>query len=96
MIDDISIRAGSSMAMSITGMPSQPAWRLWLPRIVGVLVLGLMIAGVLFALLRKQAPSVGGKRRSVLLDELVELERTGKDPARREQVLAELERTWRD
>jgi hypothetical protein len=100
VLDEISIRAGSSMVMKISGMPSQPAWRLWLPRIVGVLVVVLMIGGVVLALLKKPVQAAGAsaaeRRRSALLDELVELERTGKDPARREKVLAELERTWQE
>jgi hypothetical protein len=98
VLDDINIRAGHSMEMKITGMPSEPEWRVWLPRLVGLLVVAMLAAGVAFALTRKPAPAApaGGQRRARLLDELVELERTGKDPARREQVLAELERLWRE
>ena len=98
VLDDISIRAGQSMVMKISGMPSPPEWRVWLPRVVGIAAVMLMIGGVLFALLRTpvRAGPATDKRRSALLDELVELERTGKDPARREQMLAELERVWRE
>jgi hypothetical protein len=98
VLDDINIRAGQAMTMKISGMPAPPVWRIWMPRVVGILVLGMLVAGVLLALIRKPAPAApgGNKRRAVLLDELVELERTGKDPARREHVLAELERHWRD
>jgi hypothetical protein len=58
----------------------------------------MLAAGVALALTRKpaRAAPAGGQRRARLLDELVELDRTGKDPARREQVLAELERLWRE
>jgi hypothetical protein len=98
VIDDINIRAGQSMAMKITGMPSPPAWKIWLPRLVGLLAFAVLVAGVAFALVRRPQPAApaGHKRRAALLDELVELERTGKDPARREQALAELERLWRE
>ena len=99
VIDDINIRAGQSMEMKITGMPSEPTWRLWVPKLVGFLVLGILVGGLGLALFRRPppaAPAVGNKRRAALLDELVELDRTGKDPERREQVLAELERLWRE
>jgi hypothetical protein len=96
----ISITPKQSMVMSIEGMPSVPAWRTWVPRIVGVLVVGLMLAGVAFALLGRRparAAAVGATsetRRQKLLDELVELERTGGNPKRREQLLGELEDLW--
>jgi hypothetical protein len=100
VLDSINIRAGQSMALQITGMPAAPEWRTWVPRLVGFLVMGLLVAGVALALLRKPqqaTPALGSdKRRAALLDELVELERTGKDQARREQVLSELERLWRE
>jgi len=99
VLEDINIRAGHSMEMKITGMPAQPAWRIWVPRLVGLLVVSMLAAGIALALLRRPAPAApaaGGKRRAALLDELVELDRTGKGPERREQVLAELERLWRE
>lgn len=102
LLDEISIRAGQMMEMKITGMPHEPSWRYWLPRLVGMLVLIMIVAGVVFALVRKPArageataASADSKRRAQLLDELVELDRTGKDLVRREQLLAELERLWR-
>jgi hypothetical protein len=98
VIDDIRILAGQSMEMKISGMPSPPQWRIWLPRLIGGLVLGMLVAGIAFALTRRSlGPALTSeKRRSALLDELVELERTGKDPARREQLLGDLERLWRE
>jgi hypothetical protein len=98
VFDDITIRAGQSMEFTVTGMPSPPEWRVWVPRLIGVLVLGIIVAGAVFALLRRPAPVApsGDKRRQALLDELVEIDRSSKDPARREQVLAELERLWRE
>ena len=98
VIDNINIRAGHSMTMKILGMPAEPAWRVWTPRLVGFLVFGLLVGGLALALGRKPAGAMtgGDRRRAALLDVLVELERTGKDPARREQVLAELERRWQE
>jgi len=98
VVDNINIREGQSMEMQITGMPAAPEWRTWVPRLIGFFVMGLLIAGVSLALTRKSqvAAPTGEPRRAALLDELVELERTGKDPARREQVLSELERLWRE
>jgi hypothetical protein len=98
VLDDISIRAGQGMEMKLTNMPAPPEWRVWVPRLVGLLVIGMMVAGVVYALTRKRSATApgGDKRRQALLDELVELERAGGDPARREQVVAELERLWRE
>jgi hypothetical protein len=97
----ISIHAGQSMVMSISGMPSEPAWKVWAPRVLGILVIGGLLAGLLVALLgrRQAAPVDAGRdgRRQRLLDELVELERAGAGEggaARREQILAELEKLW--
>jgi hypothetical protein len=66
------------------------------PRVIGVLVVGVMLAGILFALTHKQPRPVAVThgRRQRLLDELVELERTGGSPKRREQLLDELEDLW--
>jgi hypothetical protein len=97
----IGILPRQSMEMTIEGMPSLPAWRKWVPRIVGLLVVGLLVAGVFLALYRgpRKAGKPGhvpgaGARRQRLLDELVELERGDGDPRRREQVLSELEQLW--
>jgi hypothetical protein len=99
VIEPISILPKHSMELSISGLPSPPAWRWWVSHVVGVLVIGVMLAGIGFALLRKQPERAAGQdasgaRRQKLLDELVELERTGGSPKRREQLLAELEQLW--
>ena len=72
--------------------------RPWVPRIIGLLVIVLIVAGIVFAITAApaaKAPAVE-PRRAALLDELVELERTGANPARREQVISDLERLWRE
>lgn len=103
ILGPISILPKQSMVMSIDGLPSPPAWRWWLSHIVGVLVVGVMLAGVFFALARKPAKGASaaaaataarGAKRQRLLDELVELERTGGDPKRREHLLGEIEQLW--
>ncbi|HEU4731208.1 MAG TPA: hypothetical protein VFT22_25115 [Kofleriaceae bacterium] len=97
VMDSLSITPKKSMVMTIEGLPSEPAWRRWVPRIVGVLVVGVMLAGLGFALLRKPVrPTAVSSdvRRQRLLDELVELERAGGNPKRREQLLDELEDLW--
>jgi hypothetical protein len=99
VIEPISIQPKQSMEMSIEGLPSPPAWRWWVSRIVGVFVVGVMLAGIGFALQRKPperatARAAHQARRKRLLDELVELERTGENPRRREQLLGELEQLW--
>jgi hypothetical protein len=98
ILGPISITPKQSMALSIDGLPSTPAWRRWVPRIVGVLVVGVMLAGIFFGLLHKQpraATASSDLRRQRMLDELVELERAGGNPKRREQLLDELEDLWK-
>jgi len=77
-------------------MPSPPAWRTWVPRIVGLLVISVILAGVGFALIRKPEVAVVSTdaRRQALLDQLVAVERDGGSPKQREQLLRELEKLW--
>jgi hypothetical protein len=96
-IADIRIPKGRSMAMTITGLPSPPGWKIWAPRVVGVLVVLMIVGGVVLALARtsqKTPDSVNLARKNALLEELVELERSGADNRRREQLIAELEKLW--
>jgi hypothetical protein len=93
--EGIMIPTNQSMVMTIRGMPRHPSWKLWVPRIVGILVVVMMIAGVAFALTRqRQAVTTDAERKQALMNELVELEKSGADSKRRDQVLAELERLW--
>ncbi len=93
--DNIMIPTNQSMVMTIRGMPAHPAWKKWVPRLVGLLVVGIMLAGVIYALARKKSEGGDdGKRKADLMNELVELEKKGGDSKRRDQVLAELERLW--
>lgn len=98
ILSPIRIQKGQSMVMSIEGLPSRPAWRGWVQGAVGILVVGMMLAGVLVALFARRRPEEADPgdeaRRQRMLDELVELERSGANPKRREQLLAELERLW--
>jgi len=110
VIAPISIKDAQKMEMTIDGLPSPPGWRRWIQGVIGVLVVAVMLAGVVLALLGRRdgaAGKGGGKgagkgsvasaaagRRRLLLDELVELERSGANPQRREQLLEELERLW--
>ena len=99
VIDPITIAPRQSMVMSIEGLPSPPAWRAWVARIIGVLVVAVMLAGVAFALFGKRPAAVAAAaqreaRRQRLLDELVQLERTGGSPKRRDQLVRELEELW--
>ena len=99
LLGPFAIAANQSMVMSIEGLPSRPAWRWWLQLFVGLAVVVVIAGGLAMALMaRHRAPKVDTSkaeaRRQRLLDELVELERTTADPARREQLLAELERVW--
>jgi len=58
----------------------------------------MVLGGIGFAMLRT-APTAAADhetRRAKLLDELVEIDRIGKDTKRRDAVLAELEKLWED
>lgn len=100
VLPQISILPNQSMQMTISGLPAPAAWRIWLPRIMGVLVLILMVGGICIAVFRRSpdeaTAAVNKARRQKLLDELVELERSGKGEKRREQIMTELEALWDD
>lgn len=97
VIDVPRVDPGQSLAMTVSGFPREAPWRVWLPRVAGVLVLALMLGGIAFALVwrkREDPAAAAAARRAKLMDELVALEKAGKDGKRREQILAELERLW--
>ncbi|HEX7839524.1 MAG TPA: hypothetical protein VF469_18735, partial [Kofleriaceae bacterium] len=102
VLGPIMIAARQSMHMSIGGLPSRPLWRKWVQGIIGVLVIAVILAGIGFAIFglpsrgSAEAPARASSeaQRQRLLDELVELERTGANPQRREQLLSELEQLW--
>jgi hypothetical protein len=98
-INPISIEAGHSMQMTVHGLPSIAAWKIWVPRVIGVLVVLMILGGITLALVRGAKPAAApdparAARRTRLMDELVELDRTGKDKKRREALVAELEKLW--
>ena len=93
----IQIMPKQSMVMTINGLPSAPAWRLWVPRIIGILVIVLILGGVTFAVLRAGPGKQGSVaiRRQQLLDALVAMEKAGsKNEKRREELIKELESLW--
>jgi hypothetical protein len=96
VLDSISIHPHESMEMTIRGLPSAPTWTKWTPRIVGIAAVALMLTGLAFALLRRApaANAARAARRQKLLDELVELDRSGATGKRRDAILAELESLW--
>jgi hypothetical protein len=100
VLPQISILPKQSMVMTISGLPSPAAWRVWVPRVMGVLVVLVVIAGIAFALNRKNedhvATAARAAKRQKLLDELVELEKANANPKRREQIMSELEKLWDD
>jgi hypothetical protein len=97
VIDNITIERGQSMVMTIEGLPAEEHWKIWVPRVVGVVVVLMLLGGIGFAMTRtpQAAKPDAEARRSKLLDELVELDRDGKqDTRRRAQIVDELERLW--
>jgi hypothetical protein len=97
VLQQISILPNQRMTLSIDGLPAEPAWRVWVPRVVGGFVVLMMAGGLGLALVRRARRDVTREsRRRALLDELVELERTNKDKPRRDAILSELEALWGD
>lgn len=102
VIQNITIDRGQSIGIQISGFPTEPAWRVWAPRLVGILVLVMIFGGIALALQRTSTEAALGAgreaRRAKLLDELVDLERRGvsnsKERQRKEQLIDELERLW--
>lgn len=91
---------GQTLSITFSGFPTEPAWKIWMPRIVGVLVLGMILGGIGLALTRSKASPAADREaeRTKLLDELVALEKRGvsssKERQRRDQLIDELERLW--
>jgi hypothetical protein len=100
VLPQISILPHQSMQMTISNLPSQPAWKKWAPRIVGLFGLLTMLGGLGFALYRtstaRTQDTARADQKSALLDELVELEKSGQNETRRAQIASELERLWAD
>ena len=69
VLPSISILPKQAMSMTITNLPSQPAWRLWAPRIVGSLAILTMLVGLgLMALAIFRPQGLFGDRREIALD----------------------------
>jgi hypothetical protein len=100
VLSQVSILPHQSMQMTISNLPSQPAWKTWAPRIVGLFGLLTMLGGLGLALYRtstsRAAHSARAAKKSELLDELVELEKSGQNETRRAEIASELERLWAD
>jgi hypothetical protein len=97
VIDTITVERGQPLQLTISGLPADAAWKTVVPRIVGLLVLVLVLGGIGFALFVPKAPPKPDSeaRREKLLEELVALDRDGKqDTRRRAQIVDELERLW--
>ena len=100
VVSPISILPHQSMQMTITNLPSQPAWKTWAPRLVGLFGLLTMLGGLGLALYRTSTSRAEDRTRAAkkneLLDELVALEKSGQNEPRRAQIASELERLWVD
>jgi hypothetical protein len=90
----VAIAKHGTMVLAVTGLPEAPAWRLWVPRAIGIVVVLVMVAGLVIAVrssaaLRipvrptaRTAPDAAvarATRRQALMDELVALEAQGSD-----------------
>jgi hypothetical protein len=97
-IAGITIEPKHSMTMVVSGLPVPPSWKIWTPRIVGLIVLVLLVAAVLLAIKARRVPAsaraAANAKVQALMDELVALERKGQGGRRKEQILGELEKLW--
>jgi hypothetical protein len=93
----IQILPKQSMVLTIRGLPQPAKWRVWVPRVIGLIVASLIICGVVFAFVKGSKPHNAGReaRRQQLLDALVAMEKAGsKNQARKEELIKELEALW--
>ena len=84
--------------MTIAGLPTAAAWTRWAPRIVGVLAVATMLAGLWVrdrnADQRGARRSRRARRKRKLLDELVAARATGGDTAAPRAIRPQLEDLW--
>lgn len=102
VVRNLDIGPGQRMAMKVRGLPVPPAWKIWLPRLAGLLVLGLLTGGLIIAVRarRSDGPPAAEQakvdaRVAALLEELIGIDSAAApDAERRGRVVAELERLW--
>ncbi len=99
VIPELSLQPATPLSITIRGLPSVPSWRVWMPRIVGVLVLLLLVGGIGIALrVSSRGRATDIRRKQQILDEIVALDAGGSmspdQRARRERLVDELERLW--
>jgi hypothetical protein len=98
-VENIVIAAGQSMSLDVKGLPMAAAWKVWLPRLAGAVVIALLGLTLWLVVRARKAPLSGVRaaaaaRIQTLMDELVDLETKGVGGKRRDQLLAELEKLW--
>ncbi|HEY4242481.1 MAG TPA: hypothetical protein VGM88_21835 [Kofleriaceae bacterium] len=105
VMENITILPGQSMQMTLGGLPTVPAWRSWIPKVLGLLVVVALLAGLGLALSRRSgeddeepvSDAAREARKQQLLDELVALRRKPESDdtqIRIEAVTQELEQLW--
>lgn len=70
VVTDITIDRGKTLAFTVSGFPAPPLWKVWAPRIVGIFVILIVIAGVAAAFGRVAValgPAVGGVATLVMI-----------------------------
>lgn len=103
VLPEISIRANQRMVMTIRGLPTPPTWKLWGPRIAGILVIVILVGGLAYAFGKggrgvtaadpRQTDKETRAKIDALMDELVALEGSSNEE-RRAEVMAQLEALW--
>lgn len=99
-IRGIDIPPNQRMVFDITGLPERPAWQKLSRWGVGIAAILLIVAGVFFGVLRTTAPAPTRKQKKTRIDELLDqvagIDRKGGDESKRETLVAELERLYRE
>jgi hypothetical protein len=92
----IQILPKQAMVLTIRGLPQPAKWRVWVPRVVGLLVVLLIVGGVVFGFVRGKPDNVAREaRRQQLLDALVAMEKAGvQNQAAKDELIKELESLW--
>ncbi len=95
VLSPITILPGKTMQFEIHDLPHEAWWRTYGRRLAGGLVLLLLTLGTVFALVRPKPGTLPTARFDALLDELAALEASGENPARKAELMTQLETLYR-
>jgi hypothetical protein len=87
------------LQFTIDNLPSPATWKVWAPKVVGLLVIAMVLVAASIAIGaavragKSRATQAAGRRARIeaLYEQLVAIEQTGAGEARREEIMGELE-----